>query len=138
LREELTALCSSFELAGSALRDIGCVQHVFLECHDKTRDILTQFLVESAALSVAGGCTGIILGIVASAIISRLASWNTVVSIGVVALAVFFSALVGSASVIILPQKLPVLTRLQLCALSRGLCNAVSRSRFYFVCMDSR
>ncbi len=61
----------------------------------KTRDILTQFLVESVSLSIAGGCAGIILGVVASIIISRLAHWNTVVSIGAVALAVFFSGLVG-------------------------------------------
>lgn len=61
----------------------------------KTRDILSQFLVESVTLSIAGGCAGVILGIVASIVISRLASWNTVVSVGAVALAVFFSALVG-------------------------------------------
>jgi putative ABC transport system permease protein len=52
-------------------------------------------MVEAVALSIAGGCAGIILGIAASAIISRLASWNTFVSLGAVALAVFFSARVG-------------------------------------------
>ncbi len=72
-------------------REIGLRQAVGA----KTRDILTQFLVEAVALSIAGGCAGIILGIVASAIVSRLAGWNTVVSVGAVALAVFFSALVG-------------------------------------------
>jgi len=72
-------------------REIGLRQAVGA----KTRDILTQFLVEAVALSIAGGCAGIIVGIAASAIISRLASWNTVVSMGAVGLAVFFSALVG-------------------------------------------
>jgi putative ABC transport system permease protein len=72
-------------------REIGLRQAVGA----KTRDILTQFLAEAVALSIAGGCIGIILGITASAIISRLASWNTVVSVGAVALAVLFSALVG-------------------------------------------
>jgi putative ABC transport system permease protein len=47
------------------------------------------------ALSIAGGCVGIVLGIAASAIVSRLANWNTVVSLGAVVLAVLFSALVG-------------------------------------------
>jgi putative ABC transport system permease protein len=73
------------------VREIGLRQAVGA----KTRDILAQFLVEAVALSIAGGCAGIILGIAASAIISRLANWNTVVSMGAVALAVLFSALVG-------------------------------------------
>jgi putative ABC transport system permease protein len=72
-------------------REIGLRQAVGA----KTRDILTQFLTEAVALSIAGGCVGIVLGITASAIISRLANWNTVVSAGAVALAVLFSALVG-------------------------------------------
>ncbi len=72
-------------------REIGLRQAVGA----KTRDILTQFLVEAVALSIAGGAAGVIVGIVASAIISRLANWNTVVSLGAVSLAVFFSALVG-------------------------------------------
>jgi putative ABC transport system permease protein len=61
----------------------------------KTRDILTQFLVEAITLSVAGGFTGVLLGIGVSALISNLAGWATSVGAGAVALAVFFSALVG-------------------------------------------
>src|SRR5512140_139891 len=61
----------------------------------KTRDILSQFLVEAIALSIAGGFAGVLLGIGASALISRLAGWATSVGPGAVALAVFFSALVG-------------------------------------------
>jgi putative ABC transport system permease protein len=61
----------------------------------KTRDILTQFLVEAITLSIVGGIAGIILGIGASALISRLAGWATSVGPGAVALAVFFSAMVG-------------------------------------------
>ena len=61
----------------------------------KTRDILSQFLVEAITLSIVGGIAGIILGIGASALISRLAGWTTAVGPGAVALAVFFSALVG-------------------------------------------
>ncbi|MGC8551032.1 MAG: ABC transporter permease [Acidobacteriaceae bacterium] len=62
----------------------------------KTRDILMQFLVESVTLLIAGGCAGVVLGIVASIVISAVAGWSTVVSVGAVLLAVFFSALVGS------------------------------------------
>jgi putative ABC transport system permease protein len=72
-------------------REIGLRQAVGA----KTKDILTQFLVEATALSIAGGIVGIAMGIAASVLISRLANWNTVVGPGAVLLAVFFSALVG-------------------------------------------
>ena len=72
-------------------REIGLRQAVGA----KTRDILTQFLVEAATLSVAGGIVGIALGVAASFLVSRLADWQTVVGPGAVLLAVFFSALVG-------------------------------------------
>ena len=72
-------------------REIGLRQAVGA----KTRDILTQFLVEAVTLSIAGGFVGIVLGFAASVAISRLAGWTTVVGPGAVLLAVFFSALVG-------------------------------------------
>lgn len=72
-------------------REIGLRQAVGA----KTRDILTQFLVEAATLSLAGGIVGIALGVGASYLISKLASWSTVIGPGAVLLAVFFSALVG-------------------------------------------
>jgi len=72
-------------------REIGLRQAVGA----KTSDILSQFLVEAVGLSIAGGAIGILLGIVASVVISRLAHWNTVVSPWAVLLSVFFSALVG-------------------------------------------
>ena len=72
-------------------REIGLRQAVGA----KVRDILTQFLVEAVTLSIAGGIVGILLGIIASTVISGVAGWNTVVGVGAVSLAVFFSALVG-------------------------------------------
>jgi putative ABC transport system permease protein len=72
-------------------REIGLRQAVGA----KTHDILAQFLTEAVTLSIVGGCVGVVLGITASVIISRLASWNTVVSVSAVVLAVLFSALVG-------------------------------------------
>src|ERR1700675_3095764 len=61
----------------------------------KTKDILTQFLVEAISLSIAGGFAGVLLGIGVSALISSLAGWTTSVGPGAVVLATFFSALVG-------------------------------------------
>jgi putative ABC transport system permease protein len=58
-------------------------------------DILSQFLVESAFLSLVGGALGVALGWGASSLISRLAGWPTTVSPGSIALAFGFSAAVG-------------------------------------------
>lgn len=61
----------------------------------KTRDILGQFLIESIALSLAGGIAGILLGVTASTLISHFAGWSTVISTASIALAFLFSAFVG-------------------------------------------
>jgi len=61
----------------------------------RTRDILSQFLVEAVTLSVVGGAIGIALGITASMLISYFAQWSTVVSPGSIVVAFLFSALVG-------------------------------------------
>jgi putative ABC transport system permease protein len=61
----------------------------------KTRDILSQFLVEAVTLSIVGGAAGIILGVAASALISYFDNWSTMVSTGSIVVAFVFSALVG-------------------------------------------
>ena len=72
-------------------REIGLRQAVGA----KTKDILTQFLVEAVTLSLLGGVIGILLGILASKLISIFAQWSTLVSGGAILLAFVFSALVG-------------------------------------------
>lgn len=72
-------------------REIGLRQAVGA----KTRDILSQFLVEAVTLSIVGGAIGIALGITASLLISYFAQWSTVVSPGSILVAFLFSALVG-------------------------------------------
>ncbi len=57
--------------------------------------ILLQFLVESSLLSILGGISGIILGIVASKTLSTLAHWPTLVSTGSVVGGFVFAAAVG-------------------------------------------
>ncbi len=61
----------------------------------KTRDILSQFLVEAVTLSAVGGAVGIAAGIAASALISYFAQWSTVLSISSIVTAFLFSAFVG-------------------------------------------
>jgi putative ABC transport system permease protein len=61
----------------------------------KTRDILSQFLVEAVTLSVLGGCIGIALGVMASFGISYFGDTVTVVSPTSIVAAFAFSAFVG-------------------------------------------
>ncbi|MEA2625256.1 MAG: putative transport system permease protein [Candidatus Binatota bacterium] len=61
----------------------------------KSRHILLQFLVEAAALSLAGGLVGAALGVGGARAISYFASWPTVLSAPAVAGSILFSAAVG-------------------------------------------
>jgi len=61
----------------------------------KARHILLQFLVEAAALSLAGGSVGAVLGVVAARAVSVLAGWPTLISVGAVVAGVLFSGAVG-------------------------------------------
>ncbi|MBP7149103.1 MAG: ABC transporter permease [Acidobacteria bacterium] len=61
----------------------------------KSRHVLAQFLLEAIVLSVVGGALGVVLGIVASRIISTSAGWPVKIGPESVALAFVFSALIG-------------------------------------------
>jgi putative ABC transport system permease protein len=58
-------------------------------------DILMQFLVESVTLALIGGLAGILIGLIASVMISYAAHWATLVSPMSIMLAFVFSGLVG-------------------------------------------
>ncbi len=61
----------------------------------RARDILTQFLIEALVLSLLGGTTGIILGLVGSSVISHIAKWPTIVTAFSIALSFGFSISIG-------------------------------------------
>ena len=61
----------------------------------KTWAIRMQFLVEALTLSLSGGIIGIVVGVMTSQILSRLAGWTTIVSPLSVVLAFGFSGMVG-------------------------------------------
>ncbi len=58
-------------------------------------NVLLQFLVEALVLCLMGGIVGIIAGSSGAVALSKLANWNTFVSIDAVLIAVLFSAAVG-------------------------------------------
>ena len=61
----------------------------------RPRDILRQFLVEAATLSLIGGLIGVALGLAGSGAIATLAGWPALVQPSALALAFFFAGGVG-------------------------------------------
>jgi putative ABC transport system permease protein len=61
----------------------------------RRRDILLQFLVEAVTVSVTGGCLGILVGVLGSRLITRLAGWATLLSAEAILLAFGFAVAVG-------------------------------------------
>jgi len=61
----------------------------------RRRDILTQFLFESVAISLFGGATGVLLGFTISWSVATLSDWNTVVTGFSVLLSFGFAGAVG-------------------------------------------
>ena len=59
------------------------------------RDVLTQFLIEAIILSVMGGALGVLLGVGASQLVSKLNGWPVLVSTSAIVGAVAFSAAIG-------------------------------------------
>jgi len=64
----------------------------------KRKSVMVQFLLESSILSSAGGCIGVLAGILLSAIVGKLFGWSVPVLPAGIALALSSSLLVGVAS----------------------------------------
>ena len=61
----------------------------------RRRHITVQFLVETVVLTTAGGLLGALLGIVGAHLVSRMADWQTIVTVWSVAVSFGLSVLVG-------------------------------------------
>ena len=61
----------------------------------RSRDVLAQFLLEAAVLSLAAGVVGILLAVAVSFALDELTSLTTSISMEIVAVAFVFSAAVG-------------------------------------------
>ena len=61
----------------------------------RSKDILTQFLVEAITLSLIGGFIGIVTGVGSSYLIAHFAGWATKLSVDAIMLAVGFSGTIG-------------------------------------------
>ncbi|NTU59919.1 MAG: FtsX-like permease family protein [Deltaproteobacteria bacterium] len=61
----------------------------------RSRDVLSQFLVESIVLSGIGGVLGIALGAGVALAVARFAQWPAVISLSAILVAVLFSGAVG-------------------------------------------
>jgi putative ABC transport system permease protein len=104
----LTILLASIASVSLLVGGIGIMNIMLVSVTERTReigirmsvgarakDILTQFLIEALVLSLLGGITGIILGVVGSHLISTLAKWPTIITAFSIVLSFGFSIAIG-------------------------------------------
>ena len=104
----MSALLATVASISLLVGGIGIMNILLVSVTERTREIgirmaigarrlqvLLQFLAESVLLSVTGGAAGIVVGVLASFIISSVAQWPTQVSFTAVAIGFGFSAAVG-------------------------------------------
>ncbi|HEX9610680.1 MAG TPA: ABC transporter permease [Gemmatimonadales bacterium] len=106
--ETFTKLLAGIAAVSLIVGGIGIMNIMLVSVTERTREIgvrkalgatrfniMFQFLVEALVLCLVGGTLGIVFGSLGAVALAKFNNWNTTVSIGAVALAFLFSALVG-------------------------------------------
>jgi len=104
----MTILMASIAAISLLVGGIGIMNIMLVSVTERTReigirlaigargsDVLTQFLVESLVMGVAGGLLGLITGVVGAKLVGHFTGWATVVSPLIMVIAVGFSGAVG-------------------------------------------
>ena len=104
----MTTLLASIAAVSLLVGGIGIMNIMLVSVTERTReigirraigarrfDILFQFLIESAFLSLAGGALGVLIGVLTAKLVSMFAHWPTMVAPGAVLVAFVFATMVG-------------------------------------------